>query len=48
MYKDLNAQNRRMEYWWRRNKDGVLATLLVVVFLLGFWILPALGFYMVS
>jgi len=40
--KDLNAQNRRMEYWWR------LATLLVVVFLLGFWILPALGFYMVS
>jgi hypothetical protein len=46
--KDLNQNNRRRYFWWRRNNDRVFITLAVIVFLLGFWILPALGLYIVS
>lgn len=47
-YTDLQQEQRRQEFWIRANQDKILLGLLVVVFLLGFWVLPALGLYIVS
>jgi uncharacterized protein YbcV (DUF1398 family) len=48
LYKDLNRENRLSYYWWRRNNDRVFIALALSVFILGFFILPALGLYIVN
>jgi hypothetical protein len=46
--KDLQQDQRRFNYWLRRNKDNILAVCALVVFVCAFWIFPALGLYIVS
>jgi hypothetical protein len=46
--KDLNKNQRQFNYWLRRNKDRFLFAGVIIVFILGFWILPALGLYIIS